>query len=243
VRELFNGMIEPSTGARTSYARSANSDGRSGANRALTPELCQISADDDLAAIAVWLAEFAHSPHTFRSYRKEAIRLLCWATRVRHKAVSSLTREDVLAYEAFLATPMPAAVLGTDLARVLSSDSQRQAMGIVGGLFTYLVNAGYLAGNPWTLRRRKRIPRVRQVERYLDQSQWATVLDFLETLPQQSRRERQYYERARWVVRFLYDTALRVSEASPQRHRFTTHSEEPAARLDRDDGHLPACRG
>src|SRR5207253_193579 len=91
------------------------------------------------------------------------------------------------------------------------------AMGVVGGLFTYLVNAGYLAGNPWTLRRRKRLPRVRQVERYLDHAQWTAVLEFIETLPQASRRERQHYERVRWVVRFLYDTALRVSEAAQAR--------------------------
>src|SRR6185437_13054697 len=135
---------------------SAHLDGRAGTNRALTPGLCQIRADDDVAAIGVWLAEFAHSPHTFRSYRKEARRLLAWATRVRGKAVSSLTREDVLAYEAFLADPTPPALWDDEAARVgpLSMHSQRQAMGIVGGLFTYLVNAGYLAGNPWTLRRR-----------------------------------------------------------------------------------------
>lgn len=204
-------------------------DGRSGTNRALAPALCQISAANDAAAIAVWLAEFAHSPHTFRSYRKEAIRLLCWSTRVRRKAVSSLTREDVLAYEAFLEGPTPASVLdnpiglGDELAHAaslsasLSATSQRHAMGIVRSLFTYLVNAGYLAGNPWTLRRRKRTPRVRQVERYLDQAQWTAVLDFLETLPQTLRRERQHYERVRWVMRFLYDTALRVSEAAQAR--------------------------
>ena len=196
-------------------------DGRSGTNRARTPAFCQIRADNDVAAIAVWLAEFAHSPHTFRSYRKEALRLLGWATRLRRKAVSSLTREDVLAYEAFLAGPMPATALGDETLRAgpLSTNSQRHAMGIVGGLFTYLVNAGYLAGNPWTLGRRHRVPRARQVERYLDQAQWTAVLDFLETLPQERRRERQHYERARWVVRFLYDTALRVSEAASARSR------------------------
>jgi integrase/recombinase XerC len=48
------------------------------------------------------------------------------------------------------------------------------------------------------------------IDRYLDQVQWAAVLHFIETLPQESRRERQHDERARWVVRFLYETALRV---------------------------------
>lgn len=193
-------------------------DGHSGTNRA-TPGLCQIGATDDVAAIAVWLAEFAHSPHTFRSYRKEALRLLGWATRVRRKPISSLTREDVLAYEAFLANPVVAEWNDEGAPAVrLSPDSQRQAMGIAGGLFTYLVNAGYLAGNPWTLRRRRKsAPRVRQVERYLDQAQWAAVLAFIETLPHQTRRGRQYYERARWTVRFVYDPALRVSEAAQAR--------------------------
>ena len=206
-------MALPSPSLLLPVTPGPESDGRSGTNRARTPDLCQIAADNDVAAIGVWLAEFAHSPHTFRSYRKEAVQLLCWATRVRHKAISSLTREDVLAYESFLAAPAPEFVLDDEAmhAAPLSEASQRYAMGVVGGLFTYLVNAGYLAGNPWTLRRRKRLPRVRQVERYLDQAQWTAVLDFIETQPQGSRRERQHYERARWVLRFLYDTALRVS--------------------------------
>jgi integrase/recombinase XerC len=207
--------------ARLPVTLGSEVDGRCGTNRARVPDLCQIRADDDLAAIAVWLAEFAHSPHTFRSYRKEALRLVLWASQVRGKAVSSFTREDVLAYEAFLSDPLPRMVLGGEAgsAGPLSVASQRQAMGIVGGLFTYLVNAGYLAGNPWTLRRRKPATRVRQIERYLDQAQWAAVLRFIDALPQERLRERQQYERARWVTRFLYDTALRVAEAANARSK------------------------
>ncbi len=99
----------------------------------------------------------------------------------------------------------------------LSAASQRQAMGIVAGLFTYLVNAGYLAGNPWTLRRRKHPTRARRIERYLDHAQWAAVLEFIETRPTGQTRERQHSERARWVLRLLYHTALRVSEAANAR--------------------------
>ncbi|MGH8159214.1 MAG: hypothetical protein ACREPQ_13925 [Rhodanobacter sp.] len=77
-----------------------------GTNRASASATRQIAANDDIAAIGLWLAEYQGSPHTFRSYRKEAQRLLLWAIQVRGKAVSSLTREDVLAYEAFLAKPL-----------------------------------------------------------------------------------------------------------------------------------------
>jgi integrase/recombinase XerC len=126
-----------------------------------------------------------------------------WATRVRRKAVSSLTREDVLAYESFLAAPIPEVLLDDGEAiRALSACSQRYAMGVVGSLFTYLVNAGYLACNPWTARRRKLAPRVRQVERH--------------AAPARSARA-PHYERARWVVRLIYDTALRVAETAQAR--------------------------
>ena len=216
--------LAPSPELLVPVAMGAALDGRAGTNRASTPG--QVGADDDLAAIGLWLAEFAHSPHTFRSYRKEAVRLVLWATRVRGKAVSSLTREDVLAYEAFLANPTSEAVeamLGAGpyarplFAGPLSAASQHQAMGILAGLFTYLVNAGYLAGNPWTLRRRKNTGRSRRIERYLEHAQWNAVLAFVETLPQEGVRDRQHYERVRWVLRFLYHTALRVSEAANAR--------------------------
>ena len=167
----------------------------------------QIRADTDIAAIGLWLAEYANSPHTFRSYRKEAVRLLRWAIESRDKAVSSLLREDVLAYEVFLTTP---SVDGT----VLSLASRRQALGIVSGLFSYLVNAGYLAANPWTLRRQKTRRRQRKVERFLDHAAWEHVLAAIEAWPIEQPRERQHAERVRFVLRFLYQTALRASEAA-----------------------------
>ena len=45
-------------------------DGRPGGNRA-RGGVCQLSADTDLEAVRAWLAEYANSPHTLRSYRKE----------------------------------------------------------------------------------------------------------------------------------------------------------------------------
>src|SRR3546814_2876959 len=56
-----------------------------GTNRTPVGVARQIAADDDVAAIGLWLAEYHDSSHTFRSYRKEATRLLLWATQVRGK--------------------------------------------------------------------------------------------------------------------------------------------------------------
>ncbi|MEY2151160.1 MAG: site-specific integrase [Rhodanobacter sp.] len=199
--------------------------GISGTNRASVGVTRQIAANDDVAAIGLWLAEYHGSPHTFRSYRKEAERLLLWATQLRGKAVSSLTREDVLAYEAFLAAPLPtwcdeALARRGDHRRLfagpLAERSRRQALGILAGLFNYLVRAGYLAGTPFALQPRRRGSRGtrRTIERYLDRALWQDTLAQVEQWPQTTPRERQRYERARWVLRFLYETALRATEAA-----------------------------
>lgn len=184
----------------------------------------QIAANTDIEAIQVWLAEFADSPHTLRSYRKEAFRLWVWTTRWLGKPLSNLMREDLLIYEAFLRNPHndwidPVAPKHGKERRLfagpLSESSIRQAMGILSNLFNYLVTAGYLATNPLALRRQRRsLRRTASIERYLDQSLWQFVLSFIESLPQQSQRECQYYERVRWLFRLLYNASLRASEVA-----------------------------
>lgn len=216
-------------------------DGRAGTNRAHGPHR-QIAADTDLEAVRLWLAEYAGSPHTLRSYRKEAVRLIIWATRALGKPLSSLTREDFLLYERFLAAPTsdwtdPMLPRRGGARRLfdgpLAERSRRQALGILAGLFNYLVAAGYLAGNPLALRRGRATTtaRARRVERYLDAALWRVVLESVEAWPQASARERQHYERSRWMMRFLYHTALRASEAAqakaadfvPRRGRWWLH--------------------
>ena len=200
-------------------------DGRHGSNRAIGG-VRQTAAETDIDAIRLWLAEYAGSPHTLRNYRKEALRLLIWATQGLGKALSSLNREDLLHYESFLTNPagdwidptLPHRGNGRRLLDgPLSSRSVRQAMGILSGLFGYLVTAGYLAGNPLALRRRRsesRSVRRSAVERYLDHDLWQFVLDFIDTMPKSTAREKQHYERARWLFRLLYGAALRASEVA-----------------------------
>jgi integrase/recombinase XerC len=199
-------------------------DGRNGTNRARGGHL-QIAADTDVEAVRLWLAEYAGSPHTLRSYRKEAVRLLLWATRTLGKPLSSLTREDFLLYEQFLAAPTgdwadPGRPRRGRARRLfdgpLSERSRHQALGIVSGLLSYLVSAGYLAGNPLALRRRTGAAarRSRRVERYLDHALWDNVLASIEHWPRVTGREQQHYERSRWLIRLLYGTGLRVSETA-----------------------------
>jgi len=203
-------------------------DGSQGENRD-PQDRCQIQAQNDLQAIHCWLAEFDASPRTHRNYRKEAERLLLWAVRQQHKPLSSLLREDYRAYHGFLADPQPAEYwCGPRATRYsaawkpfkgpLSDSSQRQSLIVINALLSYLVDAGYLRGNPLSLiRRRNRTltPATKEAlaqERFLDRETWEILKQFIARLPQNTTREIEHYERVRFLFHFLYLLAPRVSE-------------------------------
>lgn len=198
--------------------------GRGGRNRA--NGLAQIDADDDRSALLAWLARYADSLATLASYRKEAERLLLWCVFQQRKALSDLTHEDLLVYERFLANPQPAerwvmrlaqkpARSSPDwrpFAKALGPVSQRQAMSILNGLFSWLVEAGYLAGNPLALRRRPRAGRTPRVSRFLPLEHWAEVRATIELMPADTPRDVKRTARGRWLFSLLYIAGLRVSE-------------------------------
>ncbi|MAV29416.1 MAG: integrase [Cycloclasticus sp.] len=208
----------------------AQLDGSRGDNR-LPQTHCQIQAVNDWQAIQCWLAEFDGSPQTHRNYRKEAERLLLWAVKQRHKPISGLLREDFQAYQAFLLDPQPAAYwCGPRAARYtanwrpfkgpLSEASRRQSLIVINALLAYLVDAGYLRGNPLSLiRRRNKLltPQTGEAvaqERFLDQETWGHLKGYIAALPQGTQREIEHFERTRFLFHFLYLLAPRVSEVA-----------------------------
>ncbi|MGG4774513.1 tyrosine-type recombinase/integrase [Paenalcaligenes sp. Me52] len=205
--------------------RSAQIDGSNGTNRAIGGR-SQISAATDIDAIKAWLARFVNSPHTFSNYRKEAERLLLWATIAMRKPISSLTHEDLVLYQYFLTDPQPAAQwvmpAGRKVPRShpewcpfagpLSQASQRQAVIILNSMFSWLVAAGYLAGNPLSLTKQRSRNAAPRVSRYLDDDIWLEVKRTITYLPQDTDREREHYARLRWLFSLLYVCGLRISE-------------------------------
>lgn len=203
-------------------------DGSSGSNRAASGVTKQIAANNDIEAVKCWLAEFHDSPHTFRNYRKEVERLLLWSVTELGKPLSSLVREDLARYEAFLKDPQPRdRWCGRRTAREnstwrpfegpLTATSRRQVLIILNSLFSYLVTAGYLASNPISLmRRRTRMAgqKVTTVERFLEHDVWAYVLQFIDGLPRETSGQRARQERARFLFALLYLLGPRVSEVA-----------------------------
>jgi len=206
---------------------SSDLDGRGGKNRAFGNQP-QIEAKNDVEAITAWLARFIDSPNTFNNYRREAERLLLWATGVAKKSVSSLSYEDFLVYQHFLIDPQPADswVMSPGrkfprshadwrpFAGPLAPTSQRQAIIILNSMFSWLVAAGYLAGNPLSLSRSSSQKAKSRIIRYLDDEQWQQMKLTILALPCDSEREREHYFRLRWLFSLLYLCGLRISEVT-----------------------------
>jgi hypothetical protein len=115
-------------------------------------------AGSDAEMIETWIRVRTLSPLTARSYRREARRLVLWASVERGKSLAALDAEDCAAYVAFLAAILAGwigrpAPLGdarwTPFACQLSAASRRQAHVIVKGFFEWGRRAGYLRDNPW----------------------------------------------------------------------------------------------
>ncbi len=201
-------------------------DGSVGTNRAIGNRP-QIAANKDIDAIKVWLARYLDTKTTFDSYRKEAERLLIWSVSELGKPLSSLTHEDLLVFQRFLADPQPEhrwimhsrkVARGDErwrpFAGPLSPTSQRQAFVILNGMFSWLVNAGYLAGNPLSLSRNRQHKAKPRVTRFLDDELWNEVKISVETMPKETNRDREHYHRCRWLISLLYVTGMRISEVT-----------------------------
>lgn len=111
-----------------------------------------LGAIDDHAAVAAFLRErAARSRHTWRAYTAELQRLCRWCLAHGRGPLSDLTRQDLLAYQQWLAQSVIASSTGagevSDTVQ-LSSRSQARALAVAASLFRYWHDTGYLLGNP-----------------------------------------------------------------------------------------------
>lgn len=199
--------------------------GRDGSNR-VSGGHRQIAADTDRDALLAWLARYTDSPNTFANCRKEVERLLLWCLAELGKPLSSLTHEDLLLYQRFLSDPQPidrwVMAAGRKLPRShsgwrpfagpLSPTSQRQAMVTLNSMLSWLVQAGYLAGNPLALSRQRRSNAAPRVARLLEDDLWTQVKATINAMPVETSRELATQARARWLFSLLYLCGLRISE-------------------------------
>lgn len=221
-------------------------DGSQGSNRNPTA-VKQIHGNTDLEAIESWLkAKKRKSLNTLRSYRREAYRLLAWSVAFQQKPISSLSLDDVAAFHSWLVDPVvhpewerrnweivrPKKVLNDDGTQAIDANgnprvqyrfeesSIRLTIVILSGMFSWLIEAGYLAGNPFRLFDGGQASReIKEhagdvIEHVLERPLWQWVIKQVdhylteETNPQRIRD----LERDRFMLIFLYYTGLRRHE-------------------------------
>jgi site-specific recombinase XerD len=85
-------------------------------------------------------------------------------------------------------------------------------MTILNVIFAWLVDAGYLAGNPLSLTRRRGVATRPAVARYLTYEWWNVVKTTIETLLVGTERERLHTARCRWLFTVLYLAGLYAAE-------------------------------
>ncbi|MCB8889839.1 tyrosine-type recombinase/integrase [Halomonas malpeensis] len=192
----------------------------------------RIDAGSDAEAVAQWLAEYQASPQTFKAYRREAERLLLWLASIGRR-LDELDREALRAFEAFLEDPQPATRwVGSGAPRTslawrpfragLSPASRRQSLMILQGLYGWLVEAGWVAHNPFKLMRdksRRLDNQTAGVERYLEQDLWQWLWGWLNRELEEGASARQRFEwsRRRFIFSFAYLLAPRISEMAAAR--------------------------
>lgn len=185
-------------------------------------------ADTDHDAIQAFLAEYQSSPATLRTYTKECGRLLIWAVLHLGKPLSSMTRDDFTVYIDFLRNPHPD-WCGNKVSKKLeswrpftgplSNSAIRTSLASINSLFGWLVNAGYVTGNPLGLIRKKiknesAPSQYKKVERFLDDDMWAALLSCVETMPAQNKSDKYQQERMRFMLSLLALLGPRISELS-----------------------------
>lgn len=228
IPQARHALVAPATAVRPmdKFVVPPALDGRAGSNRAPSGE-CRIDADTDQAAIQAWLRSkrTLQDPagavnHTGRAYAREAERFLLWAVLQRHKALSSIDADDCRAYRAFIADPQPRnqwcgprapgrwSPLWRPFTGPLMPGAQRQAVAVLGSLFSFLVDQRYLAVNPWRGLSPAAAPPTRiDAGRSLSLPQWRFVQRHVALLPPTSANRR-----LRLAIDWLHATGLRLSE-------------------------------
>lgn len=183
-----------------------------------------IAANTDIEAVRTWLqVRGCRSQNTLEAYRKEAIRLLTWIHE-RNLAFNEMKVEHVHQYFAFLAAPPPHWLKPKKVAKhtvlkptqlltgPLSMTSIAYARRVLGQLFGYLQDAGYLSRNPFKLSSSIPVPVQDEIERFLDLETWRWFWEWLCTRTATTQRSTFKLDRARWIFALLYHTGIRLQE-------------------------------
>ncbi|HRH76270.1 MAG TPA: tyrosine-type recombinase/integrase [Cellvibrionaceae bacterium] len=176
---------------------------------------CAFDATSDLEAVGYWLQSKANkSINTFISYSKEAYRFLDWLHL--HRLTFALVKlNHAEAFMASLTDPdLPARKttkprLSKPLAKRLSPEAVNHTRTILGQLFTFLVDAGYLKTNVFKIASKLPVIEKSHQTRYLSLKAWAYLWSFITEQKFTTPEEYREVARTRWLFALLYHSGVR----------------------------------
>jgi site-specific recombinase XerD len=185
---------------------------------------CTLSARNDYEAVSAWIGRH-ESLATKRAYTKEAERLILWAVVERGKPMSSLAAEDATAYRAFLRQPSPRARWAgpprsrassewRPFAGALSPNSIKYAVTVLGAMYRWLVEQGYIRSNPFAGMkvRGASASAPLDAQRVFAQGEWSLIRVIADGLEWSYGWSKEAAQRLRFLLDFCYATGLRASE-------------------------------
>lgn len=193
---------------------------------------CYINADNDLAAVNVWLDKYKTNSKTHATYRREAERLLLWCVYICGRALAQLKAEDFAAYFDFLKDPPKDwCITRKELRKGRESHSWRPFLGplsqagfnlavrSLNSMMNFLVTANYLNFNPIKLTNKSQnFVQTLEVQKYniwsrmLEEDEWQAIQHALETLPEANARQASNKIRTQFLFAMLYFLGLRIHE-------------------------------
>lgn len=204
-------------------------------------ECCNIDSNNDWEAILEFLNEYKNSEKTFRSYTTELERLSLWIIHEHKVPLSGLKRSDLSSYYEFLSAPKKYWIgpstkkfridgsinidwrpfkMSTNGKYGLSDSTISRIQKILQSLFNYLVDEGYLLGNPAITRRTKgqRAAKTsKQIDRFLQPHEVLFVKSLLLDLAHEAKISEikpLYFKALRryYIFELFLHTGMRISE-------------------------------
>ncbi len=193
---------------------------------------CHIEADNDLAAVSVWLTKYKNNSKTYTIYRREAERLLLWCVYVRGLGLTKLKAEDFTSYLGFLKNPPREwCITRKELREGKGSIKWRPFLGplnragfnmavrTLSSMLNFLVTANYLKFNPLKLiTKEKNFTQTLAEQKYsvwarmLEEDEWLAIQHALDNMPEGNDKQINNKIRIQFLFAMLYFLGLRIHE-------------------------------
>lgn len=180
------------------------------------------STRKEIKTVNIWLNEYRNNKNTYAYYRLTAERFILWLY-LQGLDFRSVTRDIIQKYEDFLQSPSPHDFWCGKVTRRsnswwrpfiggLSNASINLNIQVLGSMFQYLVDYGYLSRNPFRLVKNKLKTYNNDITHYFNLTNWQYLIEYINNMPQETNQQKTHYERTRWIFDLLYLTGCRRSE-------------------------------